>query len=123
MPTILNARFVLAVPNVEASARFFVDKMGFTEELRVPGWIFVAKDAAVLMLGECPTDLPADDIGSHSYFAYLKVDDAVAYHVELLTNGVKVGELTDQPWGMREFTVRTPDGHRLMIGQSLTVPI
>lgn len=26
----------------------------------------------------------------------------------------------DEPWGMREFDVRTVDGHRLMLGSSLT---
>jgi len=27
--------------------------------------------------------------------------------------------LADKPWGMREFGVRTPDGHRIMFGQEL----
>ena len=27
--------------------------------------------------------------------------------------------LADKPWGMREFGVRTIDGHRIMFGQEL----
>jgi hypothetical protein len=25
--------------------------------------------------------------------------------------------VSDRPWGMREFAIKTPDGHRLKIGQ------
>jgi uncharacterized glyoxalase superfamily protein PhnB len=28
-------------------------------------------------------------------------------------------DLGDKPWGMREFGVKTPDGHRIMFGQVL----
>jgi hypothetical protein len=27
--------------------------------------------------------------------------------------------IADKPWKMREFSVRSPDGHRIMIGQDL----
>ena len=33
-----------------------------------------------------------------------------------------VHEIEDKPWGMREFGIRTPDGHRIMIGQPITRP-
>jgi hypothetical protein len=26
---------------------------------------------------------------------------------------------TKEPWGMREFGIETPDGHRIMFGQKL----
>ena len=59
-------------------------------------------------------------MGDHSYFAYLVVDDVDAYWNEVRDLGVEVvAELTDKPWGMRQFGIRTPDGHRLMIGQDL----
>ena len=28
-------------------------------------------------------------------------------------------QLTDEPWGMREFGIKTIDGHRMMFGEDL----
>ena len=39
---------------------------------------------------------------------------------ELVSKGVTLTQkLSDKPWGMREFGVRTPDGHRIMLGQEM----
>jgi uncharacterized glyoxalase superfamily protein PhnB len=43
-----------------------------------------------------------------------------AYHAQLRAKGVRlVRDLADQPWGMREFGIATPDGHRIMFGQAI----
>jgi uncharacterized glyoxalase superfamily protein PhnB len=48
------------------------------------------------------------------------VQDVDAYHAQLLRMGVTVmSPLSDQPWGIREFSVKTLDGHRIQIGQSI----
>ncbi|HEX4055163.1 MAG TPA: VOC family protein [Tepidisphaeraceae bacterium] len=120
MPTILQNHYVLAVQNVRESARFYVEALGFRITAQPKGWIFVEKDNCTIMLGECPSDMRAGELGSHSYFAYLRVDDAAAYHSNLKDKGVQnVGDLRDQPWGMREFALASPDGHRMMIGQKI----
>ena len=85
-----------------------------------PGWIFVKKDNCMIMLGECPDDMHASNIGGHSYFAYLHVEDADTYFDHLKKKGADfISEISDKPWHMREFGVRNPDGHRIMIGHSL----
>ncbi len=72
----------------------------------------------MIMLGECRDAAPAGELGDHSYFGYLRVDDADRYFDELKAKGVEVSSpISDKPWGMREFGLRTPEGHRLMIGQ------
>jgi uncharacterized glyoxalase superfamily protein PhnB len=72
------------------------------------------------MLGECPDDLPAGELGCHSYFAYLRVADADAYYSGLQAKGADLlSAIEDKPWKMREFGLRTIDGHRIMIGHSL----
>jgi uncharacterized glyoxalase superfamily protein PhnB len=121
MPTILQNHYVLAVHDVRRSAAFYVDALGFEVAAQPEGWIFVRKDNCLIMLGECPDDLEASQLGCHSYFAYLRVDDADAYHARILASGLapRVGPVTTEPWGMREFSVTTPDGHRIMIGQAL----
>jgi catechol 2,3-dioxygenase-like lactoylglutathione lyase family enzyme len=120
MPTILQNHYVLAVPDVRASARFYVDVLGFAVTVEVPGWIFVSKDNCTIMLGECPTDMHPSQLGSHNYFAYLRVDDVDAYYAQLQSRGIRsLHGIADKPWGMREFGIKTPDGHRIMFGQKI----
>ncbi len=120
MTTILQNHYVLAVADADASAHFYTTVLGFAEDFSGDGWRFVKRDTCMIMLGECPEAIPPSDLGDHSYFAYLVVDDVDAYWNEVRDLGVEVmAELTDKPWGMREFGIRTPDGHRLMIGQDL----
>lgn len=43
-----------------------------------------------------------------------------AYDREIRDSGARVLKAPrDEPWGMREFSVRTADGHRTMFGQEL----
>ena len=118
MPMILQNHYVLAVQNARVSAQFYVDALGFAVESDHAGWVFVKKDHCMIMLGECPDDLPAGELGCHSYFAYLRVDDVDGYFSTVREKGVAfLNEPADKPWGMREFGIRTPDGHRIMFGQ------
>ena len=72
------------------------------------------------MAGECPDAMPARELGDHSYFGYLVVDDAATYFTSVQQNGAEILKpLRDEPWGMREFAIRTVDGHRIMIGQDI----
>ena len=120
MTTILQNHYVLAVPDAAASADFYTRVLGFTEVSSAEGWRFVKRDTCMIMLGECPDAIAPSDLGDHSYFAYLVVDDLDAYWDEVRDLGVEVtSEPADKPWGMREFGIRTPDGHRLMIGQDV----
>jgi len=120
MSRILQNHYVLAVHDLKRSAGFFVDKLGFEVANEPPGWVFVEKDNCMIMLGACPDSVPAGELGDHSYFGYLRVDDAGGYYDELQAKGVEVSSpLSDKPWGMREFGLTTPEGHRLMIGQWL----
>lgn len=120
MPTILQNHYVLAVPDVRVSAAFFVDGLGFEVVMEPPGWIFVAKDGCMVMLGQCPDAIHPSSLGDHGYFAYLRVDDADAYLARLTAAGfAPLYPIEDKPWGMREFAVRTPDGHRMTIGHEI----
>ncbi|MBX7223151.1 MAG: VOC family protein [Blastocatellia bacterium] len=122
MAHILQNHYVLAVHDLEVSAGFF-QSLGFAIVAEPPGWVFVQKDNCMVMMGLCSDALPARELGDHSYFGYLRVDDAAGYFAELTGKGVKISStLADKPWGMREFGVMTPEGHRLMIGQIIDEP-
>jgi catechol 2,3-dioxygenase-like lactoylglutathione lyase family enzyme len=120
MPTILQNHYVLAVHDVKKSARFYVDVLGFAIVSEPTGWIFVKRDHCLIMLGECPDDMHPSELGCHNYFGYLRVDDVDAFYSQVKrAGGELLSEPADKPWGMREFGVRSPDGHRIMIGQSV----
>ena len=117
MPTILQNHHVLAVPDRHAAAKFFVEALGFRIVNEPPGWVFVARDNCMLMLGECRDAIPPAELGDHSYFCYLRVDDADAFHAQVVASGARpTSPIADKPWGMREFALRTPEGFRLTIG-------
>lgn len=120
MSVILQNHYVLAVHNVRRSAEFYVRMLGFHVTAEHPGWVFIAKDNCVIMLGECPDDMDPHDLGSHSYFAYLRVNDADSIYRDLKAKAAEfLSEIADKPWRMREFGLRTVDGHRIMIGHAL----
>lgn len=121
MAEILTHHYVLAVPDARRTAEFFVGRLGF-EPVPVtdPGWRFVARDGFMVMLGSCPDAIHPGRLGDHSYFAYFVVDSADEYFAEVQAKGAKVlSEPQDKPWGMREFPIQTPDGHRIMVGQRI----
>jgi catechol 2,3-dioxygenase-like lactoylglutathione lyase family enzyme len=112
------ARHVIAVPDLEASLAFYRDSLGFRiVEIGDPGWRFYVKDAACVMAGECPDAAPPRALGEHSYFAYFEIEDIDDYYAAVKAAGVEIVKpLRDEPWRMREFGLRTVDGHRIMFG-------
>jgi uncharacterized glyoxalase superfamily protein PhnB len=55
--------------------------------------------------------------GQHGAWMELFVDDVDAVHERCVRAGLDViRELRDEPWGVREFHLRHPDGHTLRIG-------
>lgn len=113
--------YVLAVPDLERTAEFFRDVLGFTiHEIDDQGWRMFARDNCRIMAGHCPDAIRPSELGDHSYFGYFVVDDVDDYYGMVTSKGAEVIKpLRTEKWGMREFGVRTIDGHRIMIGQDL----
>jgi uncharacterized glyoxalase superfamily protein PhnB len=95
--------------------------LGFQRDpVDVKGWSFLSKDAFKLMLGECADELPATEVGNHSWFARVMVEGLDEYFSEVSARGVEViSKPADRAYGLREFVIRTPDGHRLMFAERL----
>src|SRR6476659_6522730 len=115
---VIHTRHVLAVKDLAVSAAYFVDKLGFDRDFTAPGWEFLSFGIFKVMLGECSDAMWARETGDHSYFAHALVENVDEVFAELRSNGAELTSApADKPWGLREFGVVTPDGHRITFGQ------
>lgn len=121
MSEFLSSTFVLAVNDLDASSGFYQKKLGFSEDLRVDGWSFLSRGACKLRLGHCPDAVPMSKCSDHSWFAYLHVTDIRSLFQQTVANGVRIWQpLEVKPWGLLEFAIVTPDGHRIVFGEKIS---
>lgn len=118
---ITKTMHVIAVPDLERSAQYYEEVLGFEVHLiGDPGWRLYKKDHCRILAGHCPDAAEPVSLGDHSYFAYFIVDNIDDYYERVVKYDAElIKKINDEPWGMREFGVRTIDGHRIMIGQEL----
>jgi uncharacterized glyoxalase superfamily protein PhnB len=119
---VVGSRPVLAVHDLAASTDWYVRVLGCTVSEPDPGnWAFCDGGAVTFMLGLCPDALPATEIGDHSYVAYLTVTDVDSFHRSAVAEGAEILKAPiNEPWGMREMALRSPDGHRFMLGEQMS---
>jgi catechol 2,3-dioxygenase-like lactoylglutathione lyase family enzyme len=122
--TISGSRYVLAVNNLKRSVEYYITKLGFSTLWEGGGWHFLFRDEIKIMIGECPDDKPAFDIGCHSYFAYFEVENIDALYNEYQQRAVEIlSVIENKPWGQREFALRTVDGHRITFGEETSTEV
>jgi uncharacterized glyoxalase superfamily protein PhnB len=121
MAKIVNSWCVLAVRDLEVSTRYYMDVLGFRKEpINAAGWSFLSRDSFRVMLGECSDERPAAELGNHSYFAYWNVEGVDDLYREFAAKSALVAAPpTNKPWGLREFALSTPDGHRITCGETI----
>lgn len=121
MSRFVDSRSVLAVRDLSKSTQFYCDVLGFQRDaVEAKGWSFLSRDSFKLMLGECADEVPAADTGNHSWFARVMVDGLDEYFDAVSSRGARViAEPADRAYGLREFVVETPDGHRLMFAERI----
>jgi predicted enzyme related to lactoylglutathione lyase len=122
MSQAIEPRYVLAVPDAAATSLYFQEKLGF-EEWKAVGqndWRFVRRGPINIHLGTCPGEVLAEDNGNHSWFAYWFVENADELYNEWKASGAIISvPIKSQPWGIRDFQIKTPDGHRIVVGQAI----
>ena len=121
MAQIVNSRCVLAVRDLAVSTRYYMDVLGFQKDpIDADGWSFLTRDHFRVMLGECRDERPAGELGNHSYFAYWNVAGVDELFKEFMAKGaILTSPPTNKPWGLREFGLKTPDGHRIVCGETI----
>lgn len=121
MAKIVNSRCVLAVRNLAVSTRYYMDVLGFQRDpIDAEGWSFLTRDSFRVMLGECVDERPAGELGNHSWYAYWNVEGVDDLYKEFVSKGAMVlSAPVNKPWGLREFGLSTPDGHRIVCGETI----
>jgi uncharacterized glyoxalase superfamily protein PhnB len=107
---------VLHVKDMPTALAYYRDQLGFAVTFSwedPPRYVCLCLgDAAIHLNSYVPPAGP-----SHVQFFCKGVD---ALYDQLIARGVGIVDpLTDQPYGMRDFVVTDPDGHRLVFGQGL----
>jgi len=115
---IVHTRHVLAVKDLAVAAEYFKSKLGFDLDFIAPGWEFLSFGEFKVMLGECSDEMTAEATGNHSWFAHAMVGNVDEVYAEFTERGaVVLSPVANKPWGIREFGVVTPDGHRITFGE------
>jgi uncharacterized glyoxalase superfamily protein PhnB len=121
MARLEGTRLILAVRSLRAATDFYMNALGFTRDFgdESDGWSWLSRDNFRVGLGECTDAIPANELGDHSYVAYVNVDDIDGLYREFMSRGVPIRiPPQTKPWGMREFALQTPDGHRMTFGST-----
>ena len=65
--------------------------------------------------------MTAEATGNHSWFAHALVENVDEVYQKFIDRGATIlSPIADKPWGMRDFCIVTPDGHRIVFGQLIS---
>src|SRR4029077_15325687 len=104
---------VLHVTNVEATAAFYRDALGFR-------WDFGDETYAVVWRDNSAIHFVRDDAPPKGVHLFQWVKDVDAYYREMVDGGADVAkEPIDQPYGIREFGLRDDNGVDIVFGQDI----
>lgn len=103
----------LPVSEIDAAKRFYTDYLGLSTEEFDLGWVarYTSPDTgASVQIVTGDASAPEDSVVS------VHTDDVDAAYAEAQATGYEiVYPLTTEPWGVRRFFVRAPDGNVLNI--------
>lgn len=109
------AKPILPVVEMDESVGFY-RQLGFDVEPYDADYTIVSQSGEEVVHLRVVDDLdPAQNAAS----VYFHVQDVDAVHREWAFTGIVTGEVVDEPWGMREFTVADPAGNLLRVGQNI----
>ena len=117
--TLQRALPVLASLDLEATQRFYADRVGFTPVARYPDYGICARDGVQLHFWLTDdADIPKETS------CRIDVLGIEALYEEMTASGVvhPNGTLRQQPWGFKEFAVLDSDGNLIKFGERMDGP-
>lgn len=116
----LSCRPNLETDDLAAAAAFLRDVLGFEVEVDEPamGLMLLRREAVGLALVHSTN--PGVNSTTAAYIGVTGVDDL---HDQCAARGAPiVNSLADHPWGLRDFVVEMPGGHRIAFGERISRP-
>ena len=105
---------VLHVSDVEAAARYYRDVLGFT-------WDFGDASYAVVWRDNSAIHFTKGNTAPTGVSLFLWVRDVDTCYREVAGRGAQViVEPADRPYGLRDFSIRDPNGVSVVFGQDLS---
>jgi uncharacterized glyoxalase superfamily protein PhnB len=113
---------VFTVRDVPASLAFYQERLGFVVAFQMgepPSYAIIESGAISLHL--MPASQDAAALGLSSIYVYLR--DVDGLHRDLVARGCPI-EVAPEDffYGMREMSVRDPDGNRITFGEEIRPP-
>ena len=116
----------MQVADVEATARFFADILGFEILYRQPGYAYIEREGCGIRMLEAGEGNPLIP-GNRRFRYYVDVRDVDGLYAELKPKldtlpPEDVHGPADKPYGQRELLVKVPDGDLIAFGQGIFTP-
>jgi predicted enzyme related to lactoylglutathione lyase len=111
----LSCRPNLEVAELAPATAFLRDVLGFEVEVDEPemGLVLLHRDGVGLALVRSAT--PGVNSTTAVYLGVTGIDEL---HERCAAQGVPIAVgLADHPWGLRDFVIEMPGGHRLALGE------
>jgi catechol 2,3-dioxygenase-like lactoylglutathione lyase family enzyme len=110
--TIRRAVPNLLVDDLDQARGFYSGFLGFDVAMDEPGFMmFASPSNRTAQITVADANAPGLDRGVREANVSVEVEDVDALHAEAVKRGLAiVYPLTDEPWGIRRFFVRAPDG-------------
>ena len=120
MSRLSHLAVILPLTDISTTLNFFVDKLGFSKHFQPEApldYAVVKRDGITINLSL--VDNPPQLLPNNS--AYIFCEDITGLFKEYQDKGVPFREpLSSTDYGMREFVLELPSGHRLAFGQGTT---
>lgn len=115
MTEFLSGRPNLEVRELAPTTEFLRDVLNFEVDVNEPEMGLVLLHRGGVGLAVVRTEEPAVNQTTALYVGVSEVDELHAHCVE--RGAPVVAGLADHPWGLRDFVVQIPGGHRIAFGE------
>jgi catechol 2,3-dioxygenase-like lactoylglutathione lyase family enzyme len=119
--TIRRAIPNLVTDDLETAREFYKGFLGFDVAMDEPGFtMFASPSNRTAQITVADKAKPGIDRGISEAHLSIEVQDVDALHAEAVSRGLEiVYPLTDEPWGIRRFFVRDPDGRVINVAMHI----
>jgi len=119
--TIRRAIPNMTVDDLAKSREFYAGFLGFDVAMDEPGFtMFASPSNRTAQITLADRNTPGLDRGVRQAQISVEVEDVDTLHAEAVRRGLDiVYPLTDEPWGIRRFFVRDPDGTVINVAMHL----